>query len=441
MCFCMPCLNRQGLSRLKFPWVLRMFPKRGATFQVISIFAWGLFLSFMLRTVNAAIASDLSSDLSLTSSQLGSLSSAYFLGFAIMQLPLGILLDRLGARRVQAMLFLIAALACWGFALSHTYGHLWWSRAFMGVGTAGALMAALKAFRFWYAANRQQLLATVMMMSGTSGALFATVPVRWIVNEHGWRSVFATSGFVLLLAAVLVAILLPRDEERATRKISAESSKTGYIKANITTYRQIFTDGYFWRFGLLSILMHGGIGAMQALWLGPWLTNVQGFTPDQVAQRLLYFNLAMLVGYLMQMWLLRYTRLGTVSMPALIAGVAMLVISVQLGLMLWSSPYAWVLWLVLAVLTTCFTLILPHMSLSFSPSMTGRAYVAYNILIFSGNWLVQTGFGAVIHAADTKLGITGVSAYRLALLVWIAAQSVGVMWLLVSKAQPARPHA
>lgn len=418
-----------------------MFFKRGAPFQVISIFAWGLFLSFMLRTVNAGIAGDLSSDLSLTSSQLGSLSSAYFLGFAIMQLPLGILLDRVGARRVQAALFLIAALACWGFALSHTYAHLWWSRAFMGVGTAGALMAALKAFRFWYAAGRQQLLATLMMMSGTSGALFATLPVRWIVNEYGWRSVFATSGFVLLLAAVLVAILLPRDEEQEARKISAESSHKGYIKANIAIYRQIFTDGYFWRFGLLSILTHGGIGAMQALWLGPWLTTVQGFTADEAAARLLYFNLAMLFGYLGQMWLLRYTRLGQLNMPALIACVALLVISVQLGLVLWLSPYAWVLWLVLAVLTTCFTLILPHMSLSFPPSMTGRAYVAFNILIFAGNWLVQTGFGAVIYAADTKLEMAAVSAYRLALSVWIAAQFLGVMWLLVSKAQPARPHA
>src|SRR5690625_362194 len=101
---------------------------REAAFQVISIFAWGVFASFMLRTVNAGIAGDLSSELQLTSSQLGSLSSAYFLGFAIMQLPLGIMLDRYGTRRVQAVLLLIAALACAGFAFSHSYWQLWLSR-------------------------------------------------------------------------------------------------------------------------------------------------------------------------------------------------------------------------------------------------------------------------------------------------------------------------
>ncbi len=177
---------------------------------------------------------------------------------------------------------------------------------------------------------------------------------------------------------------------------------------------------------------------MQSLWLGPWLTNVQGFNPDQVAERLLYFNLAMLLGYLAQMWLLRYTRLGQVSMPRLIAVVATVAIGVQLGLMMWLSPYAWLLWLVLAVLTTWFTLVLPHISLSFPSAITGRTYVAFNILIFSGNWLVQSGFGAVIYAAQTSLGITDVSAYRLALLTWIGAQVIGLLWLLISKAQPAR---
>lgn len=417
-----------------------MFVNRSATRQVIGVFAWGLFLSFMLRTVNAAIAGDLATDLSLTSSQLGSLSSAFFLGFSLMQLPLGILLDRLGARPVQAALLVIAAAACWGFAVSDSYAVLWLSRALMGVGTAGALMAALKAFRFWYAADRQQFLATLMMMSGTSGALFATLPVRWIVNEFGWRSVFGAAGFLLLLTAILVALLLPRDEEGAARDVVARSPGKGYIKENIAVYRTIFTDGYFWRFGVLAILMHGGMGAMQALWLGPWLINVQGFTPDEAAARLLYFNLAMLAGYLMQMWLLRFTRLGQLSMPVLIAGVAILVISTQFGLMLWSSPHAWMLWLFLAVLTTCFTLILPHMSLSFAASMTGRAYVAYNILIFSGNWLVQTAFGAVLYTAETTLGMIGAGAHRLALIVWIGAQSVGILWLLISKAQPARSH-
>jgi len=413
-----------------------MLLKKGAAYHVIGIFGWGLFLSFMLRTVNAGIASDLSTDLSLSNAQLGSLSSAFFLGFSIMQLPLGILLDRLGARRVQAVLLLIAAVACWGFSLSHSYGGLWLSRALMGVGTAGALMAALKAFRFWYAANRQQLLSTLMLIAGTSGALFATVPVRWAVDAFGWRSIFATTGFLLLLVAIAIALLIPRDEEQACQESSRKTAGEGYIKENLSAYQRIFTDRYFWRFGAISMFTHGGIGAMQSLWLGPWLTEVYGLSLNQMAERLLYFNLAMLLGYMAQVLLVRYTRLSQIPVPVLIACVTVAVISLQLSLVFWHHPLAWLLWLALAVFTTFFTILLPHVSLSFPQNVTGRAYVAYNILIFSGNWLVQLGFGSVVQTAEMQLALSSESAFRLAMLVWAGVQCFGLLWLLISRATP-----
>lgn len=406
---------------------------RSATLQVVGIFAWGFFLSFLLRTVNAGIAGDLSTELVLNSSQLGSLSSAYFLGFVLMQLPLGILLDRFGARRVQAALLLIGAAACWSFALSHSYSGLWVSRALMGVGTAGALMSALKAFRFWYAPERQQVLAAIMLVAGTGGALFATVPVRLAVNELGWRSVFGWAGVSLFLAAALLAVLVPRDEERACNKGKVYAAAS---RGSLQTYRRIFTDGYFWRFGLVSMLTHGGIGAMQSLWLGPWLTTVYGLTPDQAAEKLLYFNLAMLLGYIGQIWVVRTTPLSRVPMPVLVVTAALVVVATQVGLVVWSSPGAWVLWLLLAVATTCFTMILPHISLSFPPGMTGRAYVAYNILIFAGNWLIQFGFGIAIQGAESYLSLATASAFRFAMLVWASLQCIGVLWLLISRAKP-----
>src|SRR5690606_20160278 len=414
--------------------------KRSAATQVIGIFAWGVFVSFMLRSVNAGIAGDLSSQLHLTSAQLGSLSSAYFLGFALMQLPLGVMLDRYGARRIQAVLLLIAAIACWIFSVADAYWHLWFSRALMGVGTAGALMSALKAFRYWYAAQRQQSLAALMMVSGTSGALFATLPVRWIVNEFGWRPVFGATGFVLLSVSLLVFMFVPRDEEEASRVAIGQKSRRDYLKENLDTYRHIFTDGYLWRFGLVAMFAHGGVGAMQALWLGPWLVTVQGLSLNGAAERLLYFNFAMLVGYFAQIALLRYTRLRLVSLPKIIAVVAALAIGIQVGLVWWQAPYAWTLWLLLAVLTTFFTMIMPHMSLSFAPTMAGRAYVAYNVLIFAGNWMVQYGFGAVVYMAETQFEMPGAAAFGVAQLVWAAVQLFGVVWLLMSRAQPARKH-
>ena len=84
--------------------------------RVLGPFACGYFLSYLLRVVNAVVAPDLVRDLGLGAADLGLLTSAYFLAFAAFQLPLGILLDRFGARRTEAMLLLFAAAGCFVFA-------------------------------------------------------------------------------------------------------------------------------------------------------------------------------------------------------------------------------------------------------------------------------------------------------------------------------------
>lgn len=88
--------------------------------QVIALvvlpFAGGYFLSYLFRSVNAVISGRLFSELGLDASDLGLLTAAYFLAFACAQLPLGLLLDRFGPRRVQAVLLLSAAV---GLSLIH----------------------------------------------------------------------------------------------------------------------------------------------------------------------------------------------------------------------------------------------------------------------------------------------------------------------------------
>ena len=77
--------------------------------RVFIPFALGYFLSYVFRTVNAVIAPDLVRDIRVDPASLSLLTSAYFLSFAAFQLPLGVLLDRYGPRRVEATLLLFAA--------------------------------------------------------------------------------------------------------------------------------------------------------------------------------------------------------------------------------------------------------------------------------------------------------------------------------------------
>lgn len=107
-----------------------------------------------LSFFNALIASHLSSDTGLGTAELGLLTSVYFLVFAAAQIPVGILLDRFGPRRVQSALLLVAAAGAELFAVSTGFVSLLLARAMIGLGVAAALTAGLKSIVLSYPRER-----------------------------------------------------------------------------------------------------------------------------------------------------------------------------------------------------------------------------------------------------------------------------------------------
>ena len=146
--------------------------------RVFVPFAIGYFLSYLMRVVNAVIAPDLVRDLGLTAADLGLLTSANFLAFAVAQLPLGILLDRFGPRRTEAVLLLFAALGAFLFSIASSAPDLIAGRALIGLGTSACLMAAFKAYVMWFSGERIPFINGLQMAAGGLGAVTGTVPVE-----------------------------------------------------------------------------------------------------------------------------------------------------------------------------------------------------------------------------------------------------------------------
>ena len=118
-------------------------------FYVFLPFALGHYLSTLLRNVNAVLAPDLMGSLALTPGELGLLTSAFFVAFALVQLPVGIALDRWGPRRVQLAMMLVGAIGALLFARATCFGQLVVARAIRGLGLGGCFMAAGKAVSPW----------------------------------------------------------------------------------------------------------------------------------------------------------------------------------------------------------------------------------------------------------------------------------------------------
>src|SRR5438105_2763794 len=176
---------------------------------VFGPFAVGYFLSFFYRNVNAVISKDLASEFELAPSDLGFLTSMYLLAFAAFQLPLGVLLDRYGPRRVVAALFCVAAAGALMFALARDFAMLSAGRALIGLGVSGGLMGAIKAFTLWFPLSRLATLNGLYVAAGGLGGLSATAPAEALVGPFGWRALFVGLSALSLVAAFLVFFVVP----------------------------------------------------------------------------------------------------------------------------------------------------------------------------------------------------------------------------------------
>ncbi|MGH8749575.1 MAG: MFS transporter, partial [Burkholderiales bacterium] len=166
-------------------------------------FIAGFFVSYMYRAVNAVLGPTLALEFGLSAGGLGLLTSMYFLSFALFQLPLGLLLDRFGPRRVNATLLLVAAAGGAWFALAHTAAEAIAARALIGLGVSGCLMSTVLAFVLWYPAERLSTMNGIAFASGALGSITVSVPLELLLRVWPWRE-----AFMLLVGATLAVSLV-----------------------------------------------------------------------------------------------------------------------------------------------------------------------------------------------------------------------------------------
>ena len=405
--------------------------------RVVLVFGLAYFLSYAMRAINAVIAPALSADLHLTNADLGLLSAAYFMGFGLMQLPIGVWLDRHGPRRTESALLLFGALGAAIFASSDTLLGVWIGRALIGVGVSACLMAAFKAFRVWYPPERQSQLGSYMLVIGTAGALSATVPVALLLPVVGWRTIFSGVAVALLLAAWVLFSRL-RDVEQLIPTHDRERAPSGTAASNSSDsdtpgYGAIFADPYFRRMALLGAVHQGGFMALQSLWAGPWMITVLGLSVEQTSHVLFLFNLALLIAYLgLSWWAPRYVAYGQrTGLPVLRVVAVGLSISVLVQALMVLLPYesSWWLWMIFAVVITVTTLGQTHVSLAFPTALVGRANSAFNLTLFVGAFSVQWGIGLLVDLF-VSYGWQSADAMRMSVACYLLLQ-IFALWRFV----------
>ncbi|MHB8773345.1 MAG: MFS transporter [Syntrophales bacterium] len=395
-------------------------PERlGLLAAVIGPFACGYFLSYLLRNVNAVISPDLVRIFHLDASDLGLLTSVYFLTFALFQPLLGVLLDRYGPRRVEGVLLLVAAAGSLLFAWSSEALLLILGRALIGLGVSACLMAGLQANALWFARHRLAGLNGWVLAAGGVGALFSTTPVEWALRWLDWRVLFTLFAVAFAATSALIFALVPERRGQA-----APAS----LATQFAGFRQVGRSREFWRIVPLGMLSQSAFMALQGLWAAGWMKDVALQGRGAIAYHLLLAAAGMVAGHLTMGNLA--SRLGRAGIaPSYVVGVGVgAAILVDAALVFGYTGMQPLLWLLFGFTGTAGTVNFAILTHAFPVSMAGRATTALNLLIFVASFLVQWGVGIIVNQYPAGDGRYAPEGYALAFGVLTVLQVLGLLW-------------
>jgi len=376
-------------------------------------FAAGYFLSFFFRNVNAVAGRDLARDFALSPAELGLLTSTYLLAFAAFQLPLGVLLDRFGPRRVVGALYALAAAGAALFALAQDFATLCAGRALIGLGVSGGLMGAIKAFTLWFPLSRLATLNGFYLAIGGLGGLAATAPAEAFLGAFGWRALFAGVAALSLVAAAAILFVVPERPLPGARES---------VVRQFAGFARVFRSGVFWRLALPLVVGHGAYQALAGLWLGPWLQDVAGLARADAARTLLYGAAAYMAGSVFfgvasdQLARFGVSRLAVYRIGQSVALAAFACFALGIGVGLTAIVFVYGFAAISASLAYAL------LTARFPSEMAGRVNTASNVLMFLASFAFQWGVGAVLRLFPAGADRYEPAGYALAFALLALAQ-------------------
>ena len=398
-----------------------ILPKRQAI-TVFFVFAFGYFLSCLLRAITATLSPVLTLEFELMAADLGLLAGGYFLGFASMQIPLGYLLDKFGPKKIVSSFLLIAFIGTLSFALAQSFSGLLISRILIGVGVSACLMAPLKGYRIWFAENQQQRANSWMLMIASLGFLSSTLPVQLLLPSLGWRWLFGGIAGLILISICLMLAFIPKWDHQKD-----ESLENPVRQGSLS---DVWKNKFFISVIPMGLFNYGGLMAIQTLWAGPWMVRVAGYTPLESATGLFWINITMLVSFFLWGYFLpRITNLGFSALKILKIGLPVSFLVMLTIIILGSKAGAF--YITLFILSSIFLSVTqPAVGLSFQSHLVGKALTSFNLLIFLGTFIMQWVMGLIIDLVKNS-GYTEIIGFKIAFSFFLFLSLISYIFFLI----------
>ena len=377
-------------------------------------------LSQFYRAHLAVLAPFLATDIGATAQDLASASGYWFLTFALMQLPIGSALDRIGPRRTAAALMLVGAVGAAVFAMAQGPGAIKLAMALIGVGCAPVLMASYYIFARSYAPAVFGTLAGVVIGVGSLGNIAASLPLSAAATAFGWRETCWALAAITLATALSIALLV-RDPARETGPSQGSILDLLRLKA-------------LWPMLIMMAACYAPAAGLRGLWAGPYLSDSIGADAAGIGQVTLIMGLGMVAGNFAYGPLDRL--LGTRKW--LVFGGNSVVLCVFVLLTLAPSLAGWqitALFLTAGLFGASFPMVMAHGRAFLPKHLMGRGVTLINLFGIGTAGLMQLATGTV-HAAfapQTAGAAAPAAAYSAVFALYAALICVGLVVYLFSK--------
>ena len=367
-------------------------------------------VSQFFRNSVGVIAPDLARELEMSAAEIGVLSSTFFFSFAAAQVPLGVCLDRYGARICMLACAGIAAAGGVLFAFGTSPSMLIAARVLMGVGSCCYLMAPLALYAKRYSPEKFGTLVGIQLGVGTLGTLLATAPLAWSVSFIGWRASFLAVAGLMIFAGTMVALIVHEDEpvdgQRADLGVHHETFAESIAGLKEALRSKSMTQLFF-----VHLTAYSSFVLIAGLWGGPYLTHIYGYSLTERGDMLFAAVVAQIVGaflYGPMDRIFRGYKIPVLS-GALLTGLTFMAAAV-IGVL----PAGWLfVWFIAIGAVTAYTpVMIAHGKSLFPPHLAGRGLTILNMATMGGVFLSQTVTGFVINQFPIENGVYALDAYR-----------------------------
>jgi sugar phosphate permease len=398
---------------------------------IFSVLALMYVLVYFYRVSLAVVAQDISRELRLSPQQLGSLSGILFFVYAIAQLPLGPMIDRLGGRLVISGCGVLTAIGGILFSQAGSLATAMAARVLIGLGTASVLMATFTIFSHWYSRQEFGRISGFMVAVGNLGNLSATAPLALAVSAVGWRASFLVIGAVQACATLLVYVKVL---DRPASGEGSPSSGTGEQPGLAAAWREIFGNRDFLLLAGVAFFWYGNYLALQGLWGGPYLQQVLSLSRPAAGRMLMFTSLGFICGSMVIDTVAR--KFFRSYKKTLLAGqvVLLLLMTAFLGGAEHLSP---------PLLAGCFfavglavssgVMIYPIIRSMFSVHITGTALTSLNFFVLMGAALTQQIMGVIIGTIGQGGGHSPAAAFHAAFLFPIIGLAIAIVAFLFAR--------